>query len=977
MKRRSDEDKKNPEERSTFMTFDKNQEFSGFTVKEIRESTELHGRTVLLEHGRTGAQLFWVDNGAENMVFSVTFRTLPEDNTGVFHIIEHSVLCGSGKYPVKEPFVELLKSSMNTFLNALTFSDMTMYPVASRNPRDLMNLAGVYLDAVFDPMVIRDRKRFCQEGWHIDRNEAGEQVFRGVVYNEMKGSMSDIDTLIDRQIMRQLFPDTSYGFNSGGDPEAIPSLSYESFCNQYRRYYHPSNALFYLDGAVPMEEMLQLISSYLNRFERRTAVPQYSYQQPAGSEQSIRYELGPEEPGENRGHLTLARITGTWNDRADNMARGIICDVLTGSNEAPLKRMALERGLAEDLTVSVDDTALQSWMIIHAENVTDGRESELLGLLQEAGERIRQEGLNQRAVEASLNRAVYILREEEEPQGIGRCIRCLGNWIYGADPTDTLETENLVRQLKNYLENGRFNELAADMLLNRDNLVVLHTLPSRTLGEEKRREENERLKQIISLWTKEEKEENDRLTDEIAEWQNTPDKPEQLQKLPQLSKADADVPPEWTDTATEFCDGVTVMTHQLNCNGVIHLRTYFALTDYSLEELTRLSQMTGLLGRLPTAEHDALTLQLEIKRWTGSLGFAIITRAEPGQDETCTPYLMAYISTLEENAEKAWSLLAEILTTTRFEDQDRMTEMFRQNDIGARQRILSAGHQIGVKNALSHYSAENAVKNALDGDVAAAYIHVLAREPEKELPALLTLAERLMKDTLCRKRLTVSVTSTGKIMPEQLIRKFPEGTPVPAARVYHTDTSMAAGLRIPAQTGFAARGYRLSKVGMHFEGSLWLASSILSLEYLWNRVRVQGGAYGAGFQTDRAGNMYSYSYRDPTPGKTLDADRNAAEFLRSFAAQGERLDQYIISALNELNPLLSPRDKGALADGRFMTGYTKEEVERIRKQILYAVPEDLIRCAKCIEAFGREGAVCVVAHQDALKDCDELTIRDL
>ena len=949
----------------------------GFTVKEVRESAELHGKTVRLEHDGTGAKLFWVDNGAENMVFSITFRTPPEDSTGVFHILEHSVLCGSERYPVREPFVELLKSSMNTFLNALTFQDMTMYPVASRNPRDLLNLTGVYLDAVFAPLVLRDRKRFCQEGWHIDRNEAGEPVYKGVVLNEMKGAMSDTDTLIDRQIMRQLFPDTCYGVNSGGDPENIPDLTWEHFCEQYRRYYHPSNALIYLDGAVPMGEMLPLIASYLDRYERREPLPPHRFQEPVGSERTIRYELGEEETEENRGHLTLARITGTWKDRADNMARSIICDVLTGSNEAPLKRLALERGLAQDLSVSVDDTVLQSWVTIHADNVTDGREEEILDLLRETGEKIRREGLDRNAVEASLNRAVYALREEDEPQGIGRCIRCVGNWLYGEDPTDALETAEMVKNLKGYLDSGRFDELAADMLLNTENRAVLHTLPSRTLGEEKRREEEERLRRITEAWTAEEKEANDRLIAEIENWQNEPDAPEALKTLPRLTKADADVEPEWVDTEIVSCMGVPVMRHRLNCNGVVHLRAYFALTDYSLEELTKLSQLAGLLGRLPTAEHDALRLQQEIKRWAGPVGFAILTRAEAGQDKVCTPYLAAYASALEENAEKAWSLLAEILTSTRFEDTDKMTEMFRQNELGARQRILGAGHTIGVKNALSHYSAEGAVKNALDGDAAALYIHRLAKEPEQEMPGLLRLAERMMRETLCRRRMTVGVTSAREILPEKMIAAFPEGTPVPETREYRTDTPAAMGFRIPAQTGFTARGYRLSKAGLAFEGSMWLATSVLSLGYLWNRVRVQGGAYGAGMQVDRAGNVYSWSYRDPTPAKTLEADAGAAEYLRAFAENGEDLDQYIISALNELNPLLSPRDKGSLADARHMNGYTREEAERIRKQILYAVPEDLVRCAEWLEPFSRDGAVCVVGHRDALEKCEGLTVRDL
>ena len=396
----------------------------GFRVIRASENQEAGGNTVMMEHNGTGAKVFWLDNDAENMVFSITFRTLPQDSTGVFHILEHSVLCGSGRYPMKEPFVELLKGSMNTFLNAMTFPDMTMYPVASRNPRDLMNLTSVYLDAVFDPLSMKDRKRFCQEGWHIDRDEEGKPEYRGVIYNEMKGAMSDTDTLIEQELGNMLFPDTCYGYNSGGDPEKIPDLTWEAYQREYNRCYHPSNALVYLDGAVPTDEMLALLDSYFSRYERRTENPEFVFQEPRGCDRTIRYELGPEEEEENKGFLTIARITGTWKDRTDNMARGIVCDVLTGSNEAPLKRAALERELAQDLNITVDDTGLQSWIAIHAEHVADGREHEILELIEETGRKIEQYGLDRDALEASVNRAVYHLREEEEPQGIGRCIRC-------------------------------------------------------------------------------------------------------------------------------------------------------------------------------------------------------------------------------------------------------------------------------------------------------------------------------------------------------------------------------------------------------------------------------------------------------------------------------------------------------------------------------------------------------------------------
>ena len=960
------------------MKYTENQIVNGFRVCRAERPREPEGSIFLMEHIRTGAKVFWLDNGAENMVFSITFRTLPEDSTGVFHILEHSVLCGSRRYRMKEPFVELLKSSMNTFLNAMTFPDMTMFPVSSRNPKDLMNLTSVYLDAVFAPLVLEDRKRFCQEGWHIDRDEEGNPEYRGVVLNEMKGSMSDTETLIERELSGMLFPDTFYGYNSGGDPGEITTLTWERFKEQYGRWYHPSNALVYLDGNVPMDEMLPLLDSYFSGYEKREDAGEFAFQEPRGAEKTIFYELGQEETTENKGYLTIARITGTWRDRTENMARGILCDVLTGNNEAPLKRAALEKKLAQDLSLTVDDTGLQSWIAAHAEHVTDGKEQEILDLLEETGRKIQREGLDMDAVRASLNRAVYHLREEEEPQGIGRCIRCMGTWLYGGEPEEALETERMIRQLHSYLEDGTFNRLAADMLLNRENAVILHSKPSRTAGEEKREKEARQLQEALSAMTAGERAELDSFAEELERWQQAPDRKEDLETLPMLSLQDADIEPEWVETETEILHGVKVMKHRIPCNGIVHLRAYFSLTDLTLEELTQASLFAGMLGRLPTLRYDALRLQQEIRRCTGSFGFTVVSRSVSNEEKECTPVLVAFASALEENAEETQELMAEVLVNTQIQGQElRITEMMMQNEMAARQRIVSAGHLIAMKRCLSFYSAEGAVKNALDGDRAVRYIHAFSGHPETMMEGFLRTAGKIMKNSICASRMTLSVTSGNRMNPELLALAFPIGLPVPETAAYQEDFHAGTGFRIPAQVGFAARGYRLSKCGMTFSGSMWLAGSILTLGYLWNKVRVQGGAYGAGMQIDRAGNIVSYSYRDPAPMKTLTADKGASAFLKEIAESGENLEKYIISALNELNPLLSPREKGALADARMMTGYTREESERIRKEVLHTTPEQLAACGEWLDPFAEHGSVCVAAPADALRQCEGMDISDL
>ena len=959
------------------MTFELNQTVSSFRVTGLRRSAELRADIVELEHVKTGCRLFWLNNGAENKVFSIAFRTLPEDNTGVFHILEHSVLCGSDKYPVREPFVELLKGSMNTFLNAMTFSDMTMYPVGSRNDRDLLNLTEVYLDAVFRPRCVKDELVFRQEGWHIEPDDQGNPIYKGVVFNEMKGSMSDVDTLGERQIMRQLFPDNGYGFNSGGDPEAIPDLTWEKYLDQYRRHYHPSNAVIYLDGEVPMDQMLPLIASYLDSYDRLTDLPPVPFQTPVGSDQSLEFELGQDEETANRGQVYLSRIVGTWRDKTKNMALSLIGDVLAGANDAPFKRRILEKELAQDFDLSVDDTCEQSYILFHAENVTDGCEDALLDEIRAYGRELSETGLDRGALEASLNRMVFALKEEDEPQGIGRAIRATGIWILGGDPLAALENDDSVSELRRMIDDGELDRLAADLFRADPSDCILRLLPSHTLGDRKRREEEARLRRITDAWTDADRERNRTLVAALRTWQDTPDTPEALATLPMLRKEDADIPPVWTDTEETSVDGVRLLIHRIPCGGVIHLRVMFPLSNFTTEEMIRIHLLCTLMGKIPTERYDALTLQQEIKRTTGRLGFSVFCRSHPDDPSLCAPALVASASVLPEHLEKAEALLAEILLRSDWSATEKIMEIVLQTDLAIRQRTVSAGHFIGVRNVLSHYSAEYALKNALEGDEAIRYLHAFIREPERHLADLSAAASLLLATNLCRANMLLSLTADDPVDWTPFISQFSEGTAVPEFGTWTHEAPLRRGYRIPAQIGYTVRGYRLSECGEAYHGIMWLTANILSLSYLWNRVRVQGGAYGTGFSIDRNGNMYSYSYRDPTPDRTLGVHAGMSAFLKEFVNGDEGLDKFIISSLNDLNPLLSAREKGALADARFLNRYTREKAEAIRREILHAAPEDLLHCASWLDAFAKDGAVCVVAPGEFLEKCDDLDVEDL
>ena len=960
------------------MEYKPGEKTGSFLVSRVRRSAELRADVVEMIHEKTGARLCWVNNGAENKVFSIAFRTLPSDNTGVFHILEHSVLCGSEKFPVKEPFVELLKGSMNTFLNAMTFPDMTMYPVGSRNDRDLLNLTEVYLDAVFRPRILSDERIFRQEGWHIEPDEKGGYIYKGVVFNEMKGAMSDVAQVGETEMARLVFPDTGYGFNSGGDPEAIPSLTYDQFLETYRRHYHPSNAWIYLDGAVPMDRMLPLIAGYLDSFGHETDLPVFSFQTPVSASRTAFYELGQEEDEKDKGHLYLSRIFGSWETKTLNMAVSVLGDVLTGNNDAPLKRAFLEKNLAQDFSLSVDDSSLQSVLVMHAENVSDGREAEILETLDRFADRLEKEGLDPVSVEASLNRFVFSLKEEDEPQGIERAVRVMGSWLFGGDPLFALEHERQISELRQMFASGGLNSLAVSLLKDKTGLCMLRLLPSRTIGGEKRADEQKRLADIVSRWSPEEKAASEALLGSLRRWQDAPDSPEALAALPMLKKEDADLPPEWPGTETLSVSGVPVLFHEIPCGGIVHLRAFFNLSDLSLDEIRHVGLICTLLGKLPTERYDSLSLQQEIKRSTGRLGFSVVIRADQSDPSKCTPWLVAFSSVLKENTEKAESLLAEILLRTDFSDMDKIMEIVMQLEMMSRQRIVSAGHAIGVRNTLSHYSSEMALRNALEGDLSVRYIHSFATDPDRVLPELRATADLLRRGTAVRKKLTLSVTADEYAVDwNPFLSDLPEGAAGNVSSSYLCESALSSGYRIPAQVGFAVRGWHLSEIHQSFHGSFLLAANILTYSFLWNRVRVQGGAYGCGFQADRYGNIFSYSYRDPTPDRTLRVYQDAADFLRTFVSEGESLDKYIISTLNDLNPLLAPREKGTLADNRFLGGYTREQAEKIRKEILYASPEDLLKLADILDAFAEKSAVCVVAPGSLLDRCSGLSQADL
>ncbi len=949
----------------------------GFTVTRIRESDELHGRVVEMTFDKTGTELVWVDNGLENKLFSIAFKTLPENSTGVFHILEHSVLCGSAKYPVREPFVELLKSSMNTFLNAMTFPDKTMYPVSSRNLRDFLNLTEVYLDAVFAPAILDNPNIFYQEGWHIEEDDAGEFSYKGVVFNEMKGAMSSVDELAEYKMLSLLFPDTCYGFNSGGDPAVIPTLTYEQFKENYHRFYHPSNARIYLDGDVPINETLALIESYLSQHEKSTALPVIQEQPRRAATATQYYELAADEELTDKSCLTVGRIFCGWQDRVRLLAARILLDAVCGTNETPVKRAVLSAGLAQELDISVDDSIAQAFLMIHAKNVTDGKADEILPLIRKTAAELAENGLDYKALEASANRIAFHLLEPEEPQGLDRCINCMGSWLYGGDPMQNLVYAEDIAAVRNMLKEKQFEQLLKELLVADDGTAVLYSLPSHTRGEELRKEEAERLAAVCGKWSADELEANRALNRSLQAWQQTPDTAEQLATLPTLPISEVSAEPSWTETEISETDGMTVLYHPVPCNGIVHLTLGFALTGFTIEELTLLSHAASLFGKLATANYTALDLQQALKNQLGRLNMTVDVTSKKDISDVCTPMLTVRCSVLEDKLPEAYDLILEVLQTTDFTQKEKIREILLQVNERLRQMGVMAGHAVGMTAVMSQYSARAAVACAVTGYPLIRRTAKLVKEYDASFDAFSGLLQRMQKETFCRRRLVIASVSAAKAQDiSALLKRLPEGTAVPMTAAYQLSLPERMGYQIPAQIGFAVQGWKLPKAQFGFNAGWRVAAKLISLSYLWNVVRVQGGAYGTGISLQRDETVFTYSYRDPSPARSLEVNKGISDFIRSFCEGDEPIDKYIISTLSDEDPLRSPREQGALADAIWLSGRTKEEIVAERRQMLALTRQVLLDSCKIWDAFAENGAVCVCASENLLADCGDLTIAE-
>ncbi|MBQ6215793.1 MAG: insulinase family protein [Erysipelotrichaceae bacterium] len=945
----------------------------GFKVNRIRPLDEIQGEMYEMVHEKTNARAIWLKRNDENKTFSIAFKTTPVDDTGVFHILEHSVLNGSRKYPVREPFVDLLKGSLQTFLNAMTYPDKTVYPVSSRNDKDFINLMRVYMDAVFHPLVRQNPNVFYQEGWHYELNDVdADPIYKGVVFNEMKGAFSSPDGVKGRLMMHALFPDNCYGNESGGDPDYITDLSYEQFCASHARYYNPSNSYIFLDGDMDIENVLKIIDEeYLSEFGKEGDLIDIAKQTPVVNEVTKDYEIAPDDDPAGKSQMAYGYVFGDYCDYEKTAAFSLIASVLCGSNESPLKKAILSKGLGEDVSFDVQDGILQPYLEIDVYNTDMEKKEEVEEAIKEVLSDAVKNGIDRKELEASLNQKEFKALERDfggMPKGLVFALTALDAWLYGGDPKDSICFGDLFKNLREKLSTSYYEDLIREYILESKHCAKIFLKPSNTLGEEKLRKEKEKLQAIKASWTKEEKEELVEMNRRLAIWQNEEDTPEQKATLPALHLEDLKKTPSSYPIEVNKNGDNTILLHPNETGGISYTSLMAKANDLNEEEITITAQLMTLLGNLPTKNYDALTLNREIKALLGDFS-ATLSGYKNYKQGNVNDYIIISWSALNRNDTKANELVKEILYRTDFSDKKAIRDILKQNLFGQEQAYINAGHSLALQRASSYSSSVSAIAEYAKGYEAYRYLKDLDANWEEKSDHFLKKLQELAEKLFIRERYLVSVAGADAMENAKgLLDDAPNGT-IGEDKFIAPLGSRKEGIAVPANISYAAKSSMLND-RVEKIGTMIVLSNILSYDYLWNNVRVKGGAYGCGFRSGFNKTAGFYSYRDPSPANTLRIFEETPQYLKDFVAKKTDIENYIVGTTGDFDPYLSLRASILTSDLEYLMSYSYEDKCEILTQILSTTREDIERTIRNFEFVNEDDNVCVIGNKAALQKCE-------
>lgn len=955
------------------------EDLSAYTLIKKENLEEYKSIGYLLSHNKTKARVMVLTNDDNNKVFNIGFRTPPADDSGIPHIMEHSVLCGSKNFPAKDPFVELCKGSLNTFLNAMTYSDKTVYPVASLNKKDFHNLMHVYLDAVFYPNIYDREEIMMQEGWHYEIDDNGDLFVNGVVFNEMKGVYSSAEDQLYRIIEKSLLPNTPYGFESGGDPDYIPKLTRETFLDFHKKYYHPSNSYIYLYGDMDACAELEFIDKeYLDKYDYleidSSICDEKAFDEPKLWEQY--YSLADAEEEKNNTYLAYNVVVGKSTDKKLCMAFDVIEYALISAPGAPIKKALIDANIGKDVFSSYDDGINQPTFSIISKNANNEDLDKFIKVINDCLNKIIDEGIDKKAFLAAINNFEFKHKESNfgrYPKGLMIGLNAFDTWLYNDDEALSTFTLNYVfDELKKDIETNThyFENLIKDLIVNNNHKTYVRFMPKKGLNTEKTNEEKQRLANIKASLSALELENIKKAAEHLKNYQSEPSTKEELETIPMIEISDIDKNARKLNNHLSEIEMVKVVNHKIFTNGISYVRLNFDISDVEAEKYSAVALLTEILKYVDTKDYSYNELASEINLHTGGISFT--TSVCQHVKEGTKVLFVANLKMLDEKIDKAMNLLEEILFTSRIDDKKRLKEIIAETRSDTKNDLVSSGHITAAGRASSYMSYLYSVKEKFEGLDYYNFLADLDDNFEERYDSLVALLRTVLGEILTRNGLLVSYTS-DKDPKEMLHNSITSLSKKLSSRLRYDDTNKKElvvkneGFKTSSQVQYVATAGNFKEAGLEFTGSLNVLQTIFSYDYLWINVRVKGGAYGCMCSFNRSGDSYFTSYRDPNLMETYEIYKNAPKYVENFDASDRDMTKYIIGAISKLDAPLTPSTEGNYCLAAYLTGITEEDIQKSRDEVLSTDVSKIRALAPYISAVVNSGIICAIGDENKIE----------
>lgn len=956
-----------------------------YEVVEEKQIPDLNSKGYLVKHKKSGAKLMLLSNDDENKVFYIGFRTPPKDDTGLPHILEHSVLCGSKNFPAKDPFIELAKGSLNTFLNAMTYPDKTVYPVASCNDKDFQNLMHVYMDAVFYPNIYEKEEIFRQEGWHYDLEDIdGELKYNGVVYNEMKGAFSSPEGVLDRVILNTLYPDTSYSFESGGDPASIPDLKYSDFLGFHSKYYHPSNSYIYLYGDMDMEEKLVFLDKeYLSKYDAMNIDSEIKEQAPFEKPVEVykKYSITNEETEEDNTYLSYNYSIGTALDRKLYLAFQILEYALIAAPGAPLKKALLEAKIGKDIMGSYDNGVYQPMFSIIAKNSNTFSKEAFLEVIQRVLKEQVEKGINKDSLRAAINYNEFRYREADfgsYPKGLMYGLQALDSWLYDeTKPFIHIEENETFAFLKEMVETDYYEKLVEQYMINNSHAALVVIEPEKGLTAKIENQVKEKLKEYKASLSKEEVEQLVEKTKALEQYQEEPSPIEDILKIPMLTREDMQ------KNALPFQNkelrfGETLVLHQeIFTNGIGYLNLLFDINKVPENLLPYVGMLKYILGLVDTEHYTYGDFFDEINMYSGGISVSFNSYANTKECGNYKAYMEVKAKVMYDKLPFAFKMIKEMLLTSKFEDEKRLYEIVAQLKSRMQMSLTSSGHTTAAMRAMSYFSNTAYLSELTSGITFYKLVEHIEKnfdqckneviEKLKETASYIFKADNLLVSYTAQKEGLAGLEAEVESLKTSLGKSQKD-----AEKYKFALEQLNEGYKTSSKVQYVCRAGNFRQEGLEYTGALRILKIILSYDYLWNNVRVKGGAYGCMSGFGKTGDSYFASYRDPNLENTNEIFERTTEYLENFQADERDMTKYIIGTISDMDTPLNPYAKGNRSLTAYLTNLTFEDVQRERDQVLNAKDEDIRALKAYVQAVLRPDNLCVIGGEEKIEEQKQL-----